>query len=111
MHEMSIATNILEIAEDSMDGHDNLLSITVQVGELAGVELEALQFCFNALRASSRYPDLTFIIDEIPGEGECQKCGAAVKMDELFAVCSECGNFTVKPVRGQELRVTSIEVE
>ncbi len=111
MHEMSIATNILEIAEDSMDGHQNLLSITVQVGQLAGVELDALKFCFEALKTSSRYPGLMLVIDEIPGQGKCQQCGATVPMNEVFAVCSECGNYGLKPIRGQELRVSSIEVD
>lgn len=111
MHEMSIATNILQIAEDSMDGHDRLLSITLEVGQLAGVELEALRFCFDALRRSSSYPDLELFIDEIRGEGECQQCGKSVLMEQMFANCPECGNYTVKPVRGQELRVISIEVE
>ena len=111
MHEMSIATNILQIAEDSMNGHQQLLSITVEIGQLAGVELEALTFCFKALKESSRYPNLELIVEEIPGEGECQQCGKTVSMKEMFAVCPGCGSYTVKPVRGQELRVASIEVE
>ena len=111
MHEMSIATNILEIAENSMNGHDTLLSISVQVGELSGVEIEALEFCFKAVKNSSRYPDLTLDIDFIPGEGECLDCGETVEMHEMFVVCPSCGNYTVQPTRGKELKVTSIEVE
>ncbi|MCF7804443.1 MAG: hydrogenase maturation nickel metallochaperone HypA [Candidatus Marinimicrobia bacterium] len=111
MHEMSIATNILEIAEQSMDGHDQLLSISVEIGELAGIEFEALEFCFEALKQSSRYPDLTLDITRIPGKGNCRKCGVSVPMKERFAVCPECGGYTVEPSQGQELRVTSIEVE
>jgi len=111
MHEMTIATNILDVAERSMDGHQNLLSISVEIGELAGVEIEALEFCFEAIKGFSRYPDLTLSIDRVPGEGECRECGRQVAMSELFAMCPDCGSCTVQPVRGQELRVTSIEVE
>jgi len=111
MHEMSIATSILKIAEDSMDGHQRLLSITVEVGQLAGIELEALEFCFKALKESSHYPDLELYIDEVKGEGKCRQCDETVPMDQLFAACSHCGEYGVEPVRGQELRVISIEVE
>mgnify|MGYP005838800661 CR=1 FL=1 len=111
MHEMSIATSILEIAEQSMDGHDQLLSISVDIGELAGVEFEALEFCFQALQKSSRYPDLTLHINRIPGEGKCKKCESTVAMEDMFMVCPECGQYAVEPVRGREMKVTSIEVE
>ena len=111
MHEMSIASNILEIAEREMDGHRHLLSITVEIGELAGVEIEALKFCFQAIRESSNYPELELYIQKVPGEGECEQCGNKVGMEELYALCPDCGSFSVRPVRGRELKVTSIEVE
>ncbi len=111
MHEMSIATSILDIAENSMNGHKKLLSITVQIGELSGVEIEALEFCFQAVKHSSRYPDLQLEIDFVEGEGHCLDCGKNVAMHEMFVVCPSCGNYTVQPTRGKELKVTSIEVE
>jgi len=111
MHEMSIATSILDIAEQSMNGHENLLSISVRIGELAGIEFEALEFCFKALKESSRYPDLTLEIERVPGRGKCKKCGTESPMREVFALCPECGQYGLEPVGGQELKVTSIEVE
>jgi hydrogenase nickel incorporation protein HypA/HybF len=78
---------------------------------LSGVEIEALKFCFQAVSNSSSYPDLKLIIERIPGEGRCAGCNKMVPMHEMFTQCPACGNFTVESVKGQELRVTSIEVE
>lgn len=111
MHEMSIATSILEIAEQSMDGHDQLLSISVDIGELAGIEYEALEFCFEAVKKSSRYPDLTLEIERVPGRGKCKQCGAESPMQEMFVICPKCGQYGLEPISGRELKVTSIEVE
>ncbi|MEJ2052254.1 MAG: hydrogenase maturation nickel metallochaperone HypA, partial [Calditrichota bacterium] len=75
MHEMSIATNILNLAEKSLAGHQQLLSITVQIGELAGIEIESLRFCFDAIKRSSPFADTQLIIEKIPGQAVCGDCG------------------------------------
>ncbi|HKJ68227.1 MAG TPA: hydrogenase maturation nickel metallochaperone HypA [bacterium] len=112
MHEMSIANNIFDIAEQSLpETCPKLLSITVQIGELAGVELEALSFCFDAVKKSTPFPDAELIVERIPGAGMCDACGKELHIDQPFAVCPDCGNYTVRVVGGQELKVISLEIE
>lgn len=112
MHEMSIANNIFNIAEQSVpDTCQKLLSITVQIGELAGVELDSLCFCFNAVKKSTPFPEAELIIEEIPGTGICDACGKELHIDQPFAVCPDCGNYTVRVAGGQELKVISLEIE
>jgi len=111
MHEMSIATSILGIAESSMQNYQHLISISVQIGELAGIEIDSLQFCFEAIKQSTRYPDLTLYIERIPGEGLCEKCQQSIAISQLYTMCPRCNVQILKPVQGQELKVTSIEVE
>jgi len=111
MHEMSVATNILDLAEKSMEGYRELRSVTVQIGELAGIETESLRFSFEALRKSTPYPDVQLVIEEVRGRGVCESCGREVHMDEPFALCPECGTYSVRITRGQELKLLSIEVD
>lgn len=111
MHEMSVATNILDLAEKSMDGHRQLLSVTVQIGALAGLEIESLRFSFEALRKSTPYPEVQLVIEEVPGTGVCESCGREIHMEEPFALCPACNTYSVRVTRGQELKLISIEVE
>ena len=92
---MSIANNILDIAEKSMNGHQRLLAITVQIGELAGVEIESLRFCFEAIKKSTTYPDVRLIIEEIPGRGVCEACGKELHIAEPFVLCPKCEKYSV----------------
>jgi hydrogenase nickel incorporation protein HypA/HybF len=54
MHELSIANSILEAvrAEAVRRPGVRLLKVGLRVGELAGVEPEALSFCFDSLGRS-----------------------------------------------------------
>jgi len=49
MHELSIAVNIVEIAEEELARHggERILAVHVQLGRLAGVAKEALMFSFS----------------------------------------------------------------
>lgn len=112
MHEMSIVSNIFDIAEKSLQNEQQrLTAITVQVGELAGVEIEALQFCFDAIKQSTSYPDVKLTIKNVPGKGKCEFCGEELHIDQPFALCPHCENYTVRVTGGQELKITSLEVE
>jgi len=112
MHEMSIATNIFDIAEKSMQNDkQKLTAITLQVGELTGVEIEALQFCFDAIKHSTPFPDAELVIENVPGKGTCESCGKELHIDQPFALCPHCENYTVRVTGGQELKITTLEVE
>ena len=52
MHELSIAQNIVEISEDQVKKHKatGVDKIILQIGELAGIELDALDFAIVAWR-------------------------------------------------------------
>ena len=49
MHEMAIAEGILDIAKEqaAKENSARILKIGLLIGEMAGVEEEALRFCFS----------------------------------------------------------------
>ena len=114
MHEMSIVANILEIAERqaAQDGAHVINRIEIEVGELAGVELHALEFCFETARMMS---DLTrgseLVIHPIAGRGHCSNCDQDFPVDFFVALCPDCGQGNVKILQGRELKVRSINVD
>jgi len=111
MHEMTIVAGVLEIAhrQAAAAGAARINRVTVEVGKLAGVEIDALRFCFGAAREGlSAGAELE--IREVPGRGACRACGAARDVDELLAVCDGCGSV-LDISGGRELRVLALNVD
>ena len=113
MHEMALAEGILRIIEDHAAG-GGILRVTrvrVEVGRLAGVEIEALRFSFDAVMRGSVAETAELEIVEQPGEGWCLDCGVTVEIPTLYAPCPRCDGVRVQASGGMQMRVLDLEVE
>jgi len=114
MHEMSIAVNILEIAaaEARHAGAKTINTIEIEVGELAGIEIESLLFSFEIARKRTPETATTQLdIRHIAGLAHCGQCAKDVPADFFVATCPDCGNVGLELVTGRELKVRSINVD
>ena len=113
MHEMSIVTGILNIVEDQarVAGAKVINSIEVEIGEMAGVEKDSLEFCFEVARKGGMAANAKLIILEIPAIGHCSECEKDVPVAYPVAVCGDCGQVIFDVKQGKELRVKSINVD
>lgn len=113
MHEMSIVVGVLDIAEkEARDAGARVInSVEIEVGQLAGVEIGALEFCFEAARKGTLAAGASLVIHEIPGRGHCPDCDQEVAVDFFMAVCPVCQVGLVDILQGKELRVRSINVD
>lgn len=113
MHELGITQNIIDLAAEAAgaEGAKKVLSVTVEVGTLAGVVAEALTFCFEACSAGTLLEGSRLIVREIPGRGRCGDCGAEVALDPYTLDCDVCGSFALERLQGEELRLTEVEFE
>jgi|AMFO01.1.fsa_nt_gi Zn finger protein HypA/HybF (possibly regulating hydrogenase expression) len=114
MHELSIATSILEIARRQAReaGAARINSVEVAIGRLAGVELEALRFCFAAARGEDQLTvETELVVRDIPGRGHCPTCGAEPELEVPLGTCPECGTPGLEIVAGRELTVRSLNVD
>ncbi|MDF1614458.1 hydrogenase maturation nickel metallochaperone HypA [Desulfurivibrio dismutans] len=112
MHEMSLALNIVELAEAECRaaGGEMISRVEVEVGALAGVMPEALQFCFAAACRETMAEGAELEIITVAGRGECASCRQVGTMAEQFTLCSACGGL-MRPLQGQELRLAAIVVD
>lgn len=112
MHETSLAENLLElIAEAARErSFERVLAVRVAVGELAGVEPEALRFCFGALCRDSPAEGATLRIDRVAGRAWCMDCSREVALPDRLAGCALCGGFGLRIKGGDELRLLDLEV-
>jgi hydrogenase nickel incorporation protein HypA/HybF len=113
MHEMSIVSGILSIALEQAQAAEARVinSIELDIGQLAGVELDSLKFCFEVARKGTLAAEADLVINDIPGRGRCPDCAREVPVEFHLAVCGECGGALVDVFQGRELRVKSINVD
>jgi hydrogenase nickel incorporation protein HypA/HybF len=109
MHELSITQNIVSIVAEAAGGHP-VKRVTLEVGKLSGVMLDAIVFCFDVVAKGTPVEGATLEIHEIEGRGQCAACGNEFPMPTLFTRCP-CGSRRITRVHGEELKVRTMELE
>jgi hydrogenase nickel incorporation protein HypA/HybF len=113
MHEMSLAEGVLQVIEDTAvkQGFDRVTAVHLEIGALAGVEIEALRFCMDAVLNGSIASGAEVEFTCIPGQGFCLVCADTVPMNVLFDACPRCGSYQVQATGGMEMRVKDLLVQ
>jgi hydrogenase nickel incorporation protein HypA/HybF len=110
MHELSITQSMVELCEQYADGQQ-VISVTVEIGDLSGVVPQAVEFCFEACCRGTLLEGARLIITTIPGTARCRDCGFEQQVGSLYKACSACGGFDLELLSGRELRVRELEVD
>jgi hydrogenase nickel incorporation protein HypA/HybF len=113
MHELSIASAILDVVrqEAAKRPGARVTKVAVRIGELAGVDPEALSFGFEALVRDTELAPLGLEIESRPRRHRCRQCATTfdVKGDEPS--CPACGAPDTAFISGDELELAYLEVE
>ena len=107
---MSIALGIVDIAEKAFreSGASRIESITLQIGALAGVQLEALYFVWSSAVADTALEGADRIIESTNGQAICLECEQTFMLKHHFDACPHCDSYFKKIIAGKELNVKSI---
>lgn len=113
MHEMSLAESVLQLIEGAArkDQFSKVTTVWLEIGQLSGVEPEAMAFCFDAVTRDSIAAGARLEIIALPGVGWCMACAKSVPMTEVFGECPQCGGYQMQVTGGTEMRVKELEVE
>ena len=113
MHELSIAVSIVDIAieQATSSNAQKINEVELEIGSLAGIELESLSFCFESVCKETIADGAKLTIVEIKALGECDNCHHRFPVESYFAVCPECDGTKVETVQGKELKIKSIVVD
>jgi hydrogenase nickel incorporation protein HypA/HybF len=113
MHELSIATNIVAIAEEQAEQNKakSVKEITIEIGALSGVVIEALEFAMEEAIKKTLLEKSHYNILLIPAKGRCRQCKKEFDMEEHFAVCPFCQHTQIDIIQGKELNVKSLKIE
>ena len=83
--------------------------VRLEIGELAGVDVDALRFCFDTCARGTRLDGAELAIVSIAGRARCRACGEEHPARSLIVPCP-CGSFDRELTAGDELRVKNVEV-
>jgi hydrogenase nickel incorporation protein HypA/HybF len=113
MHEMSLAEGVLQLIEDAavQQNFSKVSTVWLEIGQLSGVEVEAMKFCFDAVMHGSVAQGARLEIIALPGTGWCMACARSVPMAEVFGECPLCGGHQMQVTGGTEMRLKELEVD
>ena len=113
MHELGIASSILECVQREALRHGGvrITKVGVKIGELAGVDIDALQFGFECIVKETEWDGLVLEVESIPRMQRCPKCAHEFRMTDFDPQCPQCGEFATQCVSGEELDIAYMEVD
>ncbi|MEZ5400163.1 MAG: hydrogenase maturation nickel metallochaperone HypA [Bryobacteraceae bacterium] len=111
MHELTIATSILEHVESlaALQPGECYAAIHLRIGDVSGIEPEALRFGLALLARERGWPPLELHCHTVPVSRRCRECGA--HSEAIAASCSQCGGCALQFESGAELEIVSVDVE
>jgi hydrogenase nickel incorporation protein HypA/HybF len=113
MHEMGIANSVLEAvrAEARRFPDGRIFKVGLRIGELAGVDPDAVKFCFDAIARGTELEPVTLEIEFSPRTHQCVGCGCSFPAPLEGTICPSCGGTDSRFISGDELELAYLEVE
>ncbi|MEM1022932.1 MAG: hydrogenase maturation nickel metallochaperone HypA [Myxococcota bacterium] len=109
MHELAITRNIVAIVDEKAAGRA-VRRVRLQVGRLSGVEVKAIEFCYELCAEGTSLEGSELVVEEIEGAGRCVQCGERVPLERPVAVCPCPERATLSIEAGEELLVKEMEI-
>ncbi|MGA3360761.1 MAG: hydrogenase maturation nickel metallochaperone HypA [Solirubrobacteraceae bacterium] len=110
MHELSVASAIVETATRHADGRP-VAVVSVRIGALRQVVPDSLQFYFGIVARDGVCEHAKLELTDVPLRLRCGECGEEWEPEYPDFRCVRCAPGSVEALAGQELEVEYIEVE
>ncbi len=113
MHEMSLCEGVLQILESEAQkqGFNRVKAVWLEIGDLSGVEIDAMRFSFDAVTRNSLADGAVLEIINVPGSAWCMQCSKTVNVKQRFDECPNCGSYQLQVTDGDQMRIKELEVE
>ncbi len=110
MHELSIVMSIVDSAREQVVKHGaaRVERIGLEIGTLAGIETDALEFAWQAAVPGTVLADAERQIHYIQARARCAGCGHEFDIQQLFEPCPLCGEYFNDLLQGQELKIKTM---
>lgn len=112
MHEFSLCEGILkQVSRANKNTLNNITQINLEIGKLAGVDLDSLLFWFPVVTEKLLCPQIKLKVNNLDGKAICKQCQQEFNIINLYDPCPNCnafGNYRI--ISGRELLVKSFEI-
>ncbi len=113
MHELSVAHSIVEMVEERAkeEGAVKVTRVELEIGEMAGIEYDALEFAWDVAVEHSLLNNSELVIRKIEAVAGCLECDHRYHVTSAFDPCPNCGSIRSDIIKGRELRVSSFLID
>ncbi|RAX54879.1 hydrogenase maturation nickel metallochaperone HypA [Helicobacter sp. 16-1353] len=115
MHEYSVVSSLILLCEEEAlkNNAKNIITITIEIGERSGVEVELLKSAFEFFKEESRFCKNSIL--EIVHKNitlHCNDCNFKFTASGLnYGICPQCNSNNVIIIEGKELNLLRLEME
>lgn len=112
MHELSLMEAVRDqaLAAAAAEAARRIDVISLRVGELAGVELDALRFAFPVVMAGTIAAGARLQIESEAAICDCEPCQISFRARDGCCDCPHCGTISRRLIRGRTLQLLALEV-
>ncbi len=113
IHEAGIAAELIARVTERLEGvpHGAVRAVRLAIGDLAGVNVAALEFAFDCLAANTPLAGARLMVERIPVTLLCRMCGTRGEITDWRFRCAHCGSDAVSVATGRELDLRSLDVD
>ena len=112
MHELSLCRQIVKLVETELADRpaQQVKTVRLEIGDLAGIELDALRFSFPIAARGTQLAGAALAIDTIAGQAHCQRCDQDIRLAKRYDPCPQCQQYDYDIIRGDNMRVMQVEL-
>ncbi len=113
MHEMSVAQNLIDVVISQMKEHglSNIEKINLKIGEMSGIQFDALVFCFDIIKKDTPLSKTVLQAEFVKALFECRRCGKKYRPEAFDYRCPVCKDVVGRVIEGERMTIDSIEGE
>ena len=113
MHELAVCQALIgqveRVARDN--GARRVLSVTLAIGPLSGVEPKLLEHAYPLAAAGTVAEDARLVIETVAVQVRCRKCRAETAVAPNRLLCGTCNDWQVDVIAGDEMLLQRVEIE
>lgn len=110
MHELSLTKNLLDIALKHA-GAKPIRHVNLLIGEFSDEREEAIRFYWDDLARDSSAHGAELHFQRVEAEMQCLVCERVFHPEEEDSLCPACGSHRLNLLRGDDVRLESIDVD
>lgn len=105
--------NILNIVEENAKKLNAKIvhEIEMDIGELSGVDYDALEFAMQHTQKSELLKNAKLVINKIPARARCKSCNHEFGISDFYTACPKCNKLEHDIIQGEELKVKAIKID